>query len=280
MVHLNELGWSVLRVAVATYLGLTLFMFFRQSRYVYYPARELRITPATARLPYEDVQVRTSDGETIHGWYVPHPQARATVLICHGNAGNIADRIDSLWRFHDFGVNVCIFDYRGYGRSTGKPSEAGTYRDAEAVWAWLTGTRGIATNRIALFGESLGGGVASWLAVQKRPGALVLESTFTSVPDLAARLYPFLPARWLCRIRYDTLSRMPSIACPVLVAHSETDEMIPFAHGRKLFEAAGEPKTFFVMKGSHNGGREQTGKAYDEAVEGFLSACFGARQKE
>ncbi len=273
--HLNELGWSVLRVAVASYVGLALFMYFRQSKYVYFPARELGLTPAAAGLAYEDIEIRTSDGETIHGWFIPHPQARATLMFCHGNAGNIANRIDSIWRFHDLGMNVCIFDYRGYGRSTGTPSEEGTYRDAEAVWNWLTGTRGVAANGVAVFGESLGGAVAAWVAEHKQPGALILESTFTSVPDAAARLYPFLPVRWLCRIRYNTLARMPGIGCPVLVAHSADDEMIPFEHGQKLFQAAHEPKVFLTMRGTHNNGREETGRAYDEDLNAFLARWFG-----
>ena len=249
---MQELGWSVLRVAVASYVGLLLWMYFRQAHYIYFPSREVNITPTTFRLPYEDIRVTTSDGETIHGWFIPHPQARGTVLFCHGNAGSIADRIDSILRFHDFGLNVCVFDYRGYGLSSGVPTEEGTYRDAETVWDWLTVKHSIPANRIVVLGESLGGAVAAWVAEQKRPGALILESTFTSLPDMAARMYPFLPVRVLCRFRYNTLSRVPRIACPVLVAHSPDDDMIPFAQGERLFRAAREPKVFLTLKGSHN----------------------------
>lgn len=269
--RMTELGWSVLRVAVASYVGLALFMFLRQSKYLYFPAREVGLTPATARLPYEDVMLKTVDGETVHGWFVPAPDSRATILFCHGNAGNIANRLDALWRFHELGLDVLIFDYRGYGRSTGKPSEEGTYRDADAAWTWLTTVRGIPQGRIVVFGESLGGAVAAWVAEQKRPGGAILESTFTSVPDVAARLYPFLPVRWLCRIRYPTLERMPRILCPVLVAHSPDDEMIPFSHGTKLFQAAREPKVFLTLKGSHNTGREEAGRPYDKALDAFIT---------
>ncbi len=274
---MQELGWSVLRVGGATYVGLALWMYFRQAHYVYFPARELRLTPATTRLAYEDIRVTTVDGETIHGWFVPHPQARGTVLFCHGNAGNIADRIDSVWRLHDLGLNVCLFDYRGYGLSSGTPTEEGTYRDAESVWEWLTVTRSLPADRIVVFGESLGGAVAAWVAERKQPGALILESTFTSLPDAAARVYPFLPVRWLCRFRYDTLARLPQIACPVMVAHSPDDDIIPFAQGERLFNAAHEPKVFLTMKGPHNGGRDQTGRAYDDAVDGFVTRALGPR---
>jgi len=273
---MSQLGWSAARVAVASYVGLCILMYWRQAKYIYYPSRELTLTPATAGLAFDDVTLRTTDGETIHGWYVPASGAVATVLFCHGNAGNIWNRIDSIWRFHDLGMNVLIFDYRGYGKSSGTPSELGTYRDAESAWNYLTGERRIPPARIVAFGESLGGAVAAWVAEEKKPGALIVESTFTSVPDLASRFYPILPVRLLCRFRYNTLARMPRIRCPVLVMHSEDDEIVPFAHGRKLFDAAADPKVFFALRGSHNTGREEVGKPYDEAVARFVAASIPA----
>lgn len=274
---MQEIMWSVGRIALLAYVGLALFMYFRQSRYVFYPVKGLGVTPATAGLAYEDVSVKTTDGETIHGWFVPAgTNAMGTLLLCHGNAGNIWNRIDAIWLFHDLGLNVCVFDYRGYGKSTGAPSEEGTYLDAAAVWDWLVQQRAVKPATIAVFGESLGGAVAAWLADKENPGALVLESSFTSLPDMAARLYPFLPVRWLCKFRYNTLERISRITCPVLVAHSRQDEMIPFAHGQRLYAAAREPKAFLEMKGSHNGGREETGEAYSIAVRGFLDQHLGA----
>jgi len=274
---MQELAWSVLRITAASYVGLILLMYFRQAHYVYFPTRDVRLTPATFRLAYDELRVRTGDGQTIHGWFVPHPQARGTLLFCHGNAGNIGDRIDSVRRFYDLGLNVCLFDYRGYGLSSGAPTEEGTYRDAEAVWGWLTTARSIPANRIVVMGESLGGGVAAWVAERKQPAALILESTFTSMPDVAARVYPFLPVRLLCRFRYDTLSRLPHIACPLLVAHSTDDELVPFVQGERLYRAAREPKTFLAMNGSHNEGRDQSGKTYDEGVDAFLTRVLGTR---
>jgi pimeloyl-ACP methyl ester carboxylesterase len=270
-----DLVWSVGRVALASYVGLMLLMFFRQAKYIYYPSRSLNATPATARLNYSEVLVQTSDGETIHGWFVPVENPLATVLFCHGNAGNIWDRIDVIWKLHEMGLNVCVFDYRGYGKSTGRPSEQGTYRDAEAVWTHLVVERGLTADQIVVWGESLGGAVAAWVAETKRPGALILESTFTSLPDLASRFYPFLPVRWLCRFRYPTLARLAEINCPVLVAHSPDDEMIPFAMGQKLYLAAREPKQFLTMRGSHNTGRETSGKMFEEEVLTFLREQIG-----
>jgi fermentation-respiration switch protein FrsA (DUF1100 family) len=199
-------------------------------------------------------------------------------LFCHGNAGNIWNRIDVIWMLHEMGFNVCIFDYRGYGKSEGRPTEAGTYADAEAVWKWLVETKGIAPGRIVVQGESLGGGVASWVAEKKKPGALILESTFTSLPDMAARMYPFLPARWLCRFSYNTLARLPDIHCPVLVAHGKDDEMIPFAFGQRLFQAANEPKVFIELKGSHNDGRERSGREYEEMLKAFIEKTIPIKE--
>lgn len=262
--------WSVGRVALASYVGLLILMYFRQAKLVYYPSRSLTSTPATAALDYEELSVATSDGETIHGWFVPAAGAKATVLFCHGNAGNIWNRIDLIWMIHDMGFNACVFDYRGYGKSTGRPTEGGTYRDAEAVWAYLMEQRHLAPASVVVWGESLGGAVAAWVAEHKRPGALILESTFTTLPDMAARLYPFLPVRWLCRFRYRTIDRLPEIGCPVLIAHSPDDEMIPYAMAEKLYLAARDPKQLFTMRGSHNMGREDTGRAYEDAVRAFV----------
>jgi fermentation-respiration switch protein FrsA (DUF1100 family) len=267
--RMHDAIWLVIRVGVASYVGLTLLLYFRQSRYVYYPSRSLTLTPAMVQLTYEDVNVTTGDGVAVHGWYVPGGEAGRTVLFCHGNAGNISDRIDVIRMFHEMGYNLCLFDYRGYGKSGGVPSEAGTYKDAEAVWEWLVKTKGVAPGAIVAYGESLGGAVAAWLAEQKKVGALILESTFTSLPDMAAQVYPFLPARWLCRFRYNTLARMPNIHCPVFVAHGRDDEMIPFECGRRLFAAANEPKVFFELQGTHNDGRVLSGRKYAEALKAF-----------
>ena len=274
---MQDLLWSTGRVVVASYVGLTLLMYLRQARYAYFPSKEVTRTPAAAGLKFEAISVRTSDGETIHGWFVPVAGPAPTVLLCHGNGGNIGGRLDVILMIHDMGLNVCMFDYRGYGQSTGTPSEQGTYLDAEAVWAYLTGSQGVAPDQIVVWGESLGGAVAGWVAEQKRPAGLILESTFTTLPDMAVRLYPFMPVRWLCRFRYPTVDRLARIACPVLVAHSPDDEIIPFALGQRLYLAAHEPKRFLTMKGSHNTGRDESGKAFEQAVKTFIDECIIAR---
>lgn len=257
-----RLMWRALRILIAAYIGFALVLYFFQSHLVFYPetGREMIATPGQLGLLYEDVQLGTADGLSLHGWFIPAaqrenaPQPRGTVLFLHGNAGNISHRLDSLQMFHNLGYNTLIFDYRGYGNNDGSPSEQGTYQDAEAAWHYLTEQRHIPSCHIVLFGESLGGAVASWLAARQKPAALVIASGFTSVPDLAQHFYPYLPVRWLAHLRYDTRENLRAVAAPVLIAHSPEDEIIPFEHGQALYAAANPPKRFLELAGGHNDG--------------------------
>lgn len=258
--------------AAIAYAVILLLVFVFQPRLVYFPqvARELTATPRAAGLEYEDVQLRTTDGEKLHGWWVPAQAARGAVLILHGNAGNISHRLDYLAMFNRLGHASLIIDYRGYGKSSGTPSEAGTYRDGEAAWLHLIEARKLKPQDIVIVGESLGGGVATWLALKYPPRALVLASTFTSVPDLGAQVYPWIPVRWLARIDYDNRARIGRIAAPVLVAHSRDDDIIPFSHGQALFEAAHEPKQLLALSGGHNDSFIFMREEWVRAVGAFL----------
>ena len=269
---------NIVIMATIAYAALVLLVFFAQPRLIYFPeiGRDIVATPDQAGLAYEPVKLSTADGETLHGWFVPAPAAKATVLFFHGNAGNISHRMEYLLMFHRLGYDTFIFDYRGYGQSSGSPSESGTSLDAEAAWRYLTATKGISPARMVLFGESLGGAVAARLAAHvtasgAMPAALVLASTFTSVPDVAAKIYPFLPVRLLSRFDYNTLGYLRSVTSPVFIAHSPQDEIIPFEHGRTLYQAAPEPKQFLELQGGHNDGfifmRETWVKALGEFID-------------
>lgn len=238
----------------AVYLVFVLLVYFGQARLVYFPEKQLSNTPSAIGLAYTTVNIPVSDGETLHGWWMPVPDAKGAVLFFHGNAGNISHRINYLTMFKRLGYSTLLFDYRGYGQSSGTPSEFGMYQDAAAAWHFLTGTKEIASKRIVLFGESLGGAVASWLAAREKPGLLVLASTFTSIPELGAEIYPFLPVRWISRFEYNTLESLQSVSCPVLIAHSPEDDIIPFRHGQRLFQAAPQAKQFLPLEGGHNTG--------------------------
>lgn len=265
----------ILLVAVFGYTLFLVFLYFYQDRMLFLPnipSRAVERVPSAVGLDYEVVDLVTSDNVRLDGWFVPAPENRGVILFCHGNAGNISHRFDSLILFHRLGFSTLIFDYRGYGRSQGRPSEAGTYLDVEAAWQYLMRKRSYPPSRIVLFGRSLGAAVAVHQAVQHPPAALIVESSFTSVPDIAAELYPFLPVRWLSRLDYNVQEQLLKVSCPVLVVHSRDDEIIPFSHGLALYAAASEPKRFLEIGGGHNDGFLLAGQAYTQELDAFLSA--------
>jgi hypothetical protein len=267
--------WVILLLVVGGYVALVLILFFFQSHLLYLPnvpSRDVVATPDDAGLAYESVTITTEDGVTLDGWFIPGRPARGALLFFHGNAGNISHRLDSLKIFNELGLTTLIFDYRGYGRSGGQPSEEGTHRDAEAVWRFVTEGRRVPAREVVLFGRSLGAAVATHLATRHTPGALIIESAFTSIPDLAAEVYPFLPARWLARFRYSTQADLASVSCPLLIVHSRDDEIIPFAHGQRLFAAANEPKRLLELRGGHNDGFLVSRRIYTDGLHTFLEA--------
>ena len=270
---------NLLITALVAYLGLVLLVYLAQSRLIYFPepGREIVSTPDQIGLPYESVEIATANDEMLHAWYVPAPDAKATILFFHGNAGNISHRMDYLPMFHRLGYNTLIFDYQGYGQSSGSPSELGTYQDAIATWQFLTEEKNISPAEIILFGESLGGAIAAWLAADKNSGLLVLASTFTSVPDMAEKIYPFLPVRLIARFNYNTLESLQSITSPVFVAHSPQDEVVPFEHGQNLFQAAAKPKQFLELQGGHNNGFIFMREAWVNALGSFVEENLNMR---
>lgn len=261
-------------VGLAVYVGLSLYLYVFQTRYIYYPdlpSREVDASPRDVDLPFESLKISTGDGETLDGWFVPAPAATKTLLYLHGNGGNIGHRVDLIRTFHSLGLNVLIFDYRGYGRSTGKPGEEGTYRDALAAWNHLTQERRIPAEHIVLYGESLGGSIAAWLAERHTPHALVIYAAFTSIRDIAAVLYPYLPTVLLARYRYDTKAALARVRCPVLILHSTEDEIIPYRHAQELLEVAPAPKKLVALRGGHNDAVFVSDHAFEQALKEFLA---------
>lgn len=273
------LGWGL-----AVYAGLAVYLYLFQSRYLYFPdlpSRQVDATPADIGLAFESVTLATADRETLHGWFIPVGNGRAprgTLLYLHGNGGNIGHRLDPIDVFHRLGLDILIVDYRGYGASSGKPSEEGTYQDALAAWNYLTQEKRRRPEQIVLFGESLGGAIAAWLAAGHAPAGLILYASFTSVPELAQQLYPMFPARWLARYRYAARSALARVRCPVLILHSPQDEIIPFSHGQALFAAAHEPKRLVELHGGHNDALLVSRDLYAREV-GRLLGELPARQR-
>jgi fermentation-respiration switch protein FrsA (DUF1100 family) len=241
---------------------------------IYFPSRPLEVTPADFGLAFEEVHLAAEDGVKIHAWLLPRPSPRFTILFAHGNAGNISHRLDRARLLgRRLSAEVFLFDYRGYGRSEGRPDEQGTYRDARAAYRYLTETRRVGPDRLVLFGESLGSAVVLQLALEGAARALVLESPFTSIRDMARLVLPWLPLSPLLRTRYDNLAKVGSLKVPLLVLHGDRDEVVPFAQGRRVFEAAREPKRFHRIVGAgHNDTYLTGGKEYWDVLDEFLRA--------
>ncbi len=225
-----------------------------------------------AGLQFEDAWFASADGTRLHGWYVPCENARAAVLYCHGNGGNVAYWADAARSLHDrVGVSLLLFDYRGYGRSEGTPTEAGILADARAARAWLAQREGIPQGQVVLMGRSLGGGVAVDLAAADGARALVLESTFTSLPDVAQSMFPLLPVRLLMQNRLDSEKKIANYHGPLLQSHGTADRLIPYSIGRRLFDAANQPKQFVpIPKGDHN---DRQTEEYYRILSAFLDTC-------
>ena len=254
-----------------------------ERQFIFFPLSQVESTPADLGIPFDDVYFETRDGYTLNGWFIPAPGGDAatdglnsdvTLLWFHGNGGNMGHRVEDLALFHHLiGVNVFIFDYRGYGKSQGKPSEKGVYRDARAALAYLEAREDVNTDRIVYFGRSLGAAVAVELAQHRRPYGMVLYSPFTSLADMGQALYAFSPVRLLAGKRFDSMARIRQHRGPLLIIHAEADEIIPLAQGRRLYEAASSPKQFHMISGAyHNDGLGDAGPDLWAALNRFLSS--------
>ncbi|MBF0625304.1 MAG: alpha/beta hydrolase [Magnetococcales bacterium] len=253
---------------VLWYLLMTLLLYLSQNQQVFHPTRVREGHPAGWGLIHEPVML-DSAGIPIRAWWLPGAPERPVVLFFHGNACNISQLEGQARLFHAMGWSSLLVDYRGYGESGGEASEAGTYEDALSAWNHLTGTRTIDPGRIILYGHSLGGGVAVWLAGRTTPRGVILEGTFTSIADRAAELYPWLPVRWLARIHYDNVAGLARVQAPLLIIHSREDRVVPFHHGQRLFDAAGGRKWFLPILGDHNSALVDLGEAAREVLVRF-----------
>jgi len=239
-------------------------------RLVYFPSRALDGgTPAALGLAYEDVALTTSDGVRLHAWYVRAPAARRTLLFLHGNAGNISHRLDKLAVLADLDLDVLLLDYRGYGRSQGAPDEPGTYRDAAAAYAWLR-ARGVEPADLIVYGESLGGPIATDLAAHQPVAGLVLESAPSSILAVARYHYPWVPVQFFLSAHYDALSRIGGVQAPLLILHSPADAIVPFSMAEQLYSAAPAPKRLVRLAGGHNDSFLVAAETYRAALNDFV----------
>jgi fermentation-respiration switch protein FrsA (DUF1100 family) len=243
-----------------------------EDQFIFYPYAEVEQTPAQVKLSFEDVYFTTDDGVKLNGWFVPYPQAQITLLWSHGNAGNISHRVENIKLLHDkVGINVFIFDYRGYGRSQGTASEEGTYKDAAAALRYLLSRKDVDSKKLIFFGRSLGAAVAAELALQYPCRGLILETPFASIAKMARAAFPLLPITSLLRTRYDTEDKVRRIKTPLLVIHGDQDDIVPYSHGKEVFAAAPEPKEFYTIRGArHNDTYIVGGDAYFSVLKNFI----------
>lgn len=259
--------WRVLRLVLVAYLLIVLLMMILEESFLYFPTKFPDGDWHPPGLAFEDAWFDAADGTHLHGWFVPCENPRAVALFAHGNAGNLSHRADYLFALHRLGVAVLAFDYRGYGRSAGSPTEAGIMADARAARTWLAKRAGIPESDIVLMGESLGGAVMVQMAAEVPARGLVLENTFTRARDVAGVHYPWLPVQ-LMRTQLDSAAQIGKYHGPLLQAHGGADTIVPYQLGRQLFDAANEPKQFVTIKGGdHNDPR--TPQFY-QALDQFL----------
>lgn len=261
--------WLVLLVFLVT----ASFYFFYpkiENFFIFYPHRSFTTVPADWGLSHEEVSFVAGDGTRLHGWFFPLHGDAPTILFSHGNAGNISDRLDNIKRLLDHGLQVFIYDYRGYGKSGGKPSEAGIYLDGLAAYDYLVRQKKIPPDRIIPFGRSLGAAVAVEISTKRDVRSLIIESAFTSTRDMAKCMFLFQLLSPFLSPNYDNLKKIAGITVPKLIIHGENDELVPFSMGKTLYDAAGAPKYFFpIERAGHNDTYFVGGKRYFEVFAGF-----------
>jgi fermentation-respiration switch protein FrsA (DUF1100 family) len=253
-------------------IPIILFVFVRilEQKSLYYPFRDIDITPKEIGLDYEDVNIATDDGVNIHGWFIPARDSSVVLLFSHGNGGNISHRLEKLQLLHELNLDILIYDYRGYGMSKGNPSESGLYLDADAMYAYLLKEKGYGPEQIIAYGESLGGAVALELAGRHALKSIIIEGSFSSIKDIAKHYFPFIPS-FILKTKFNSIRKIENITVPKLIMHSIDDEIIPFKYGVALFDAAAGPKKFIILKGGHNDSFLVSREEYVFEIRAFLS---------
>jgi fermentation-respiration switch protein FrsA (DUF1100 family) len=265
----------IIQITLVGYLGIILVLLFFENRMVFVPSSPAQFWQDPPVPGWQDLYLTIEDGTRIHAWWCPRPGAEGALLYCHGNGGNLSHRGNTIRGLQEqLNVSVLIFDYPGYGKSEGSPTEAGCYAAGTTAYQFLREQQHVPGDKIFLFGNSLGGGVATYLAVREPHRALILSKTFTSLPDVGQHCYPWLPVRWLMRNRFDSLSRIKDCKMPVFLTHGTEDELIPYCQGVALHEAANEPKRFLTVHGGdHNAPMNQE---FFTALKEFLAEVEAA----
>jgi len=244
--------FSILLIIIFIFILIVFFFYRFQDRFIFRPYSMIERTPSDIDIVFKNLKIKTQDSVNLHAWYIERKHPKGVILFCHGNGGNISHRLDRIELLKKNGYSILLFDYRGYGQSEGKPDEKGLYTDVLSCYQYLVRNLKVKKEDIIIWGCSLGGAVASYLASQKECRFLLLESSFTNLREMSKKLYPFFPANSLLKYSFDTEKHLKATDVPVLVMHSADDDLVPFSMGRKLFESATGMKDFLAIKGSHN----------------------------
>jgi len=272
---LITMDFLLILIALATIFILYFLIRLLEKKLTYKPIFKITDEPSTFNLEFEDIHFLSEDAKKLHGWWIPHPEAIGTVLYCHGNADNMSGRAWHCKYYHDMKVNVFMFDYRGYGKSNGWSNEKGTYKDARAAYEVV---RSFYQDQeklpVIIMGVSLGAAVAAELAGERHCEGLILESTFSSLPDIAKIIHPYLPINWLTRNKYETINKVADLTMPKLFSHSKEDDLIPYEMGQALYQKGSEPKEWFELKGTHGEDSFTQSPGYKEKMEEFITRCL------
>ena len=270
-------GKAILETLAGLAVILVLFVVLLvscENKIIYHPAKFPvgQWDTSAIPLPIQEVWFKAEDGVKLHGWYVPHEEAEASFLFFHGNAGNLSHRTENVFFLYNLKLNVFIFDYRGYGKSEGDPDERGIRLDSQAAYDTLMAQPGVSARSLILFGRSLGGAFAAYIASQNPAAGLILESSFTNAKDMAGRMFPILPVGWFMSSELDTLSYVAHLNVPKLFLHGTADSIIPYTLGRELYQGAAEPKEFYNIAGAgHNNTIRVGGSDYFDKIKEFIT---------
>ena len=258
-------------VVLVLLLAIKLAALYLERKMVFFPPKDYLLYPQQLGLNYREANIKTADGETLWAWHFPSDSARYTVLFFHGNAENISFRLDFADRLLALGLSVLLVDYRGYGKSTGKPSEKGIYEDALAGYQFLTDSLSIRPENIILWGSSIGAAAALDLATKVEVSGLILEGCFTSAREMSKEIFPYFPFHWFASFKFDNLGKIPKVKAPVLIIHARQDEIVPWQMGRALYDKANPPKYFYTVEGAgHNDTYDREGEQYFQKVREFI----------
>lgn len=265
---------KILLIALVSIVGFFVALRLLENRMVFFPYKYPQgfWQPSAFGLEVKDCFFEASDGTKLHGWFLKKEGANQTLLWCHGNAGNISDRLDNLARLSKLPINIFLFDYRGYGRSEGTPTESGVYLDALAAYDYVVGEHSVAADSLVIFGRSLGGAVAVELAVNRPCRKLILESTFASARDMAKEMFGVIPVHLSMKSRFDSVEKIRQIKMPLLMIHGRRDQVVPFELGKRLYDVANMPKSFYeIAEADHNDTYVVGGQAYINRLAEFLA---------